>query len=334
MSRETLLAGSPASWQEAAESLAARVTRRERLGRLLTPLGVGLATGGLAAVLLGWALPGLAPWLGVAAGGVAGLAIGILRARRTAAHTTGPAAWALDRLGDAQGRGLTAAMVEGPRASEAAFVAPRLDAPPPVRLLPPRGVLPLAAGVLAALLGGIVGGRIADESAAAASQPRIQPRSGQRSGAGASPEAADAAPALEARAAEVEREVAAETAAIEALGLDPESRPTRAAIEDRLADPERRAQAIAAAEGDVGLRSALEGAGADAGAAVEALRRVARARAETERLRREAAAARGPRVQPVLSAERRALVARYEAIRHARLDASRDGNSTEKERQR
>jgi hypothetical protein len=288
-----------ASWARAAEDLARRVNRRERWSAWLAPCGIPLLLAGATAVALGTAgaLPGGV--LGVAGLLVLGLAAGALRRvapRRPVA--AGDAAWALDRLAGIGERGLTAAVVHGPAAAEAAFAPPAIPAPPRVRVAPPTGLaLPLAGLLLGA------GALLVGPEATRGSRP-------------AGPEAPGAdAPAAVATAAE--REAAAQRhlgaarrdeAVREALGLGPEETLDASEWQRHVADPavrQRVEEALEAAGADAtgadaGSPDPLEGRGlgppdADYDAAQRARREAALARAHAPRLpiptaRREAVA--------------------------------------------
>ncbi|MDF1700647.1 MAG: hypothetical protein P1V36_05765, partial [Planctomycetota bacterium] len=148
------------SWAHAAAALAARVNRRDRRSVVLWRVGLALLTAAGAALL--WRALGPATWGPLSTTATVSLLLllgllgGLLLAWR-ASHRATPvappdAAWALDRVARAEGRGLAAAAATGPAASEAAFAGAPLGAPPVIRLLPPRGLVPLAAGVLLGVL--------------------------------------------------------------------------------------------------------------------------------------------------------------------------------------
>lgn len=302
----------PPTWARAAEALARRVTRRDRLGTVLRRVGQGLLAASVAALL--WRLLGpgrLGPLSNTAVVCAllgAGLVVGLVLAGRAPcaapAVRGADAAWALDRLARAQGRGLAAAAARGPAASEAAFAGVPLAAPPTVRLLPPRGLVGVAAGVLLGVLAVLVPARHAhapDPSASA----------GSLAAAAAGADAEADGQAAEREAARLDRRAAASRAVREALDLPPEGPLDPAEVARRLTDAQARAAAARAAEADPALAEAL--AGDDP--AREGLAGLLdpgpdhRDRAATRR--RDAAGARARAVGPVVPADRRDVVTRY-----------------------
>jgi hypothetical protein len=303
------------TWPLAAEGLARRATRRARAGAVLGPLAVGLGAGAVVVAAAKGAGLGLAsdPRFAAASilgGTVAGMVVGLSRARREPRVSAADAAWALDRLADGRGRGLTAAVEHGPAAAEAAWAEPRL-AVPAARLKPPRGMVGSFAAALVAAIAWLL-------PAPQAAAPSPDARSGAaRPAPSAAPAAA--AGAAEARAARAAERAATERAVREALGLVPEAAADEARVAASLSDPEIvEAVRKALPEGSDEAKRLAADATAAAG---ELARMLARASsAEAEALRRDAAALRAGAGAASVPPERRALVTRWLA---SRLEALR-----------
>jgi hypothetical protein len=300
-------AAAPSTWSAAAERLARRVERRERLGASASAFGTGLAVGSaaaLAAHLLGAPAAAL-PLLG--AGALAGLGAGLLRARRVPRVGPEHAAWALDRLAGAKERGLTAALLGPERAGVAEGPPPE---PPSVRLHPPRGLSLLAGGGVLAALVVVVGGR-ADGSPTDADEPtervvgHVAAPPGGSGGANGRPDGARGAERRAVAAEEVRR----------ALGLSAAEGEDPALVEQRLSDPEARAAARAAADPASALAEALGGERPSAEAVARGLAAGRRDAEALEAARRAELAGAAASALPPLPAARRALVERYFLLR-------------------
>ncbi len=289
----------PSSWPVAAHELARAVTRRERLGALLTSCGAGTLTGTVAALVLARFSQTPPAWLAVASGALLGLAHGVWRARRVTPADPGDAAWALDRLGEANEAGLASAL-GGTEQS---------PAPPPSTRLKPVAGLPLALG--AALAAGLALGldaRADGPSEAAAGEPT-------EAVAPAGPGSGDE------RTTESRERHAAEAARVRlALGLTSEAPPSAALLAERLQDPAAREAAQRALHGTSEAESALARAlAAGPEAAVLLAQGLAQATSDGAALEaeRRAALAAAAAAAPVVGASRRALVERYAALRRA-----------------
>jgi|GEM_PF-5435044 len=289
----------PATWPLAAQQLARAVTRRERVGALLTSCGAGLLTGSVAAWVL-CRFAGTPPaWLPVAGGLLLGLAHGVRRARRVTAADLGAAAWALDRLSEAGEAGLANALGGTPHAPP----------PPPRTRLKPVAGLPLVLG--AALAAGLalgLDGRAADPSEPAG--PGSEEVARVLGGAGPEPSDARATESRERRAAEAVRVRLA-------LGLSSDAPPSAAALAERLQDPTARAAAGRVVEADGALARALA-AGPEA--AAELARGLAQGASEGSLLeaeRRAALAAASAMPPPIIGASRRGLIERHAALLRA-----------------
>ena len=294
----------PSTWPLAAQQLARAVTRRERLGALLTSCGAGTLTGSVAAWVLG-RFAGTPPaWLPVAGGLLLGLVHGVLHARRVTAADLGAAAWALDRLGEAGEAGLASAL------GGTQHAAP----PPPRTRLKPVAGLPLALG--AALAAGLALGL--DARAADPSDP-AGPVSGEavRVVGSVGPEPSDA------RTTESRERRAAEATRVRlALGLTSDAPPSAAALAERLQDPAARAAARSALQHDVveadGALARALAAGPEAAAELaHGLAQGASEGALLEAERRAALAAATATAAPVVGASRRALIERHAALLRA-----------------
>lgn len=302
------------TWPAAAKDLAARVTRRERVRAILFPLAAGLAVGAGAA--WAWRLAGGAVDASMAAAllvpALVGLFVGLRAAARVTPTAPSDAAWALDRLASARGRGLVAATVSGAAGAEAAWGGPPL-VPPATRLLAPGGlVAALAAAVLAATP------FVAAPGARAHRTPRGVGDPTPAAAAGATESGR-----LDATAASAGRSAATARKVREALGI-PAGTPVGAAeLKDRLKDPAALAAAKAAAPEGSEAAAAL---GSDGAAAASALARaLAEGSAESaDALRREAATVRAGAGAPRVPPSRRDLVTRYLT---ARLAASTGGTT-------
>lgn len=279
-----------AGWARAASLLARRVERRERAGALLQALGLALCAGGALGLCLRALGAGLPAALAPACGLLAGLVLGLRRARRVSAVDGGSAAWALDRVAGAHEAGLAAAE-RGPLAGTGAPPVPR------VRLAPLAGVPACVAGVLlAGLCMALPAPRGDGSSAREAGEDRDLRVVGTLDAAGADAIAAKAAEDARLRAA---------------LGLSPERKAEAPALEQALRDPALRNQLRERAGTGSALATALDQP--DAAAAASALAGVLdeglQARRALEALRRQEAAA--PQATPFVPPTRRALVARY-----------------------
>ncbi len=341
-------AGAAAGWKTASARLADRVERRDRLGRLLVPLGRGTVAGALAGLLLHGVAQGLLgllepgpdarAWastlraLAPAAGALAGLWVGLARAWRPAPVPALAAAWALDRLAGAGERGLAAA------------AEPRLEpgapqAPEPPRLLPPRGLPLLAGGAVLAALTVLLPAPAPppehgpqDEAAGRAPADAQAGGAPGRTGAppAGPPGGLPGAPGRPPDPARVRAEsAAAEAAGVrQALGLTAAEGQDAAIVAERLTDPRAREQARAAAEPGSALAAALAG---EAPSAEEVARRLEAGERAAERLaaeRRAELARWAQRPSAYLSPARRALLERYAAARaSARGAAARAGDA-------
>ncbi len=298
----------PQTWPVAATRLATRVNRRRRLGHLLSGVGTGLLGAGLPLLLLRVWQParfdlGLA--LGLSALGAAlGLSFGLGKAAEEHRTTDGEAAWALDRMSAAGERGLTAATVMGPRGSEAAFAKPPLAAPTLPRLLPPRGLLALGAGLLISLVHVLL--------PAAEDAGRVTAGNGMvHIPAGAASVGTAEADAQRASAGRAERTAAVSAEMLEALGLPPDDALLPDELRTRLEDPDRKAAAEAAAAGDPELAAALAAGESDPDTLARALVAARAAEGEAARIRRSLSASTALGQAPTLATRRRALVRRY-----------------------
>lgn len=289
----------PSTWPLAAQQLARAVTRRERLGALLTSCGAGTLTGSVAAWVLG-RFAGTPPaWLPVAGGLLLGLVHGVLRARRVTAADLGAAAWALDRLGEAGEAGLASAL------GGTQHAAP----PPPRTSLKPVLGLPLALG--AALAAGLALGL--DARAPDPSDP-AGPVSGEvaRVVGSVGPEPS------ERRTTESRERRAAEATRVRlALGLTSDAPPSAAALAERLQDPAARAAAGSVVEADGALARALAAGPEAAAELAHGLAQGASEGALLEAERRAALAAATATAAPVVGASRRALIERHAALLRA-----------------
>ncbi len=301
------------TWAQAARDLARRVNRRRAWNAALRPIGIGLLGGavlGLARRLM--IAPDVAPQVNVpillGAGLLAGFVVGIRAARGAPRTEIADAAWALDRLARANERGLTAAVVDGPAASEAAWAHPAVPSPPRVRLLPPAGLATTVAAVLLAAVA-VLGPARTDASKAADASPS----SGGTPAAAGGP--AEAARAADAEAVRADARAAARERVRHALGLSRDGNVDPAELARTLDDPRARTKAREAAEGDDALAAALD----DGHAAPEEIARaLGGANDERERAlqqRRAAVLARGRAALPPVPPHRRDVVARYQDLR-------------------
>lgn len=301
------------TWAGASAALAARVNRRNRVGLHLLRVGGGLL--GAAVVALLWRAFGpaaLGPLTNTAVVVMLlglGLLVGFALARCTTCGEpevdAGEAAWALDRIARVEGRGLAAAVARGPAASEAAFAGEPLVAPPAVRLLPPRGMVALAAGALLGVLAVLVPTRADPEAGT------LRTAAGGATGRGAGAGAEQSARAAESEARQLDARRDAARAAREALDLPPAGPLDPREVAERLADTEAREAAAKAAQADPALAEAL----ADDGPSGEGLAGLLDPgpdnpeQAATQR--RAAAAARARATGPIVPADRRDVVQRY-----------------------
>ncbi len=290
------------TWPEAAARLARAVERRDRIGAWVGPLGP--AVGPAAVLALGvkaFGADGVTTWLPLAAGAFVALVLGWRRSRGVGTVRPSDAAWALDRVAEAGGRGLAAATVPGPVGAEAHW-GPGRRAPPRVRLLSPRGLaLSLCGGLLAlvALLVPPVG---------AAAGPAVP---GAAAGAGGGPAPGAPGGDLAGRAAEAAHKAATAAAVRDALGLGPHAAEDPARLADRLVDERIRSAAAAAARGNEILER-LASAGPDAAHDLaEALAEGRRAGDEAEAVRREEARRRVASPALPVPPARRPLLERY-----------------------
>ena len=296
------------TWPAAAARLAYRVNRRRRLGHLSAGVGTGLLGAGLPLLILRVWQPArfdLDFALGLSALGAAlGLSFGLGKASEEHQTTEGEAAWALDRITAADERGLTAATVDGPRGAEAAFAQPPLPAPSPPRLLPPRGLLVLGAGLLVALVHVVLPtGTDAGTAAEAGGMVRIPP--------GATGVGTAEADGQRASARHAERAAAVSAEMLEALGLPPDDAVLPDELVRRLDDPTRKAAAEAAAQKDPELATALAAGSSDPEALARALVSARAQEGEAARIRRALSATTALEPRASLTLERRALVRRY-----------------------
>jgi hypothetical protein len=300
------------TWAQASETLAARVARRARQSAAFTHIGTTLLVAAGLAVLwraVGPRLPGLSGVLVVGLLLGLGLTVGLLLALRAArrVQTVGSedAAWALDRLARTEGRGLAAAAARGPAASEAAFAAGGLEAPPVVRLHPPDG---LARGVGALLLSVLAllapDGGAGPEEAETASGGVLVGGEGETGGSAASARAEQRAQVFQAQA-DAAREVRT------ALNLPRDGPLDSKDVAERLKDPEARRKAAEAAASGSDLAGALNGPDISADAVARLIERGGDNLAAASRERREAAGARARLGLPAVPPARRDVVQRY-----------------------
>jgi hypothetical protein len=293
------------TWHQASHDLARRVRRRAREAAVVGPLALGLLAGAVAALASKAAgvAPDLAPALPLV-GTLLGLLVGLARASRVPPAPAWAAAWALDRIAGARERGLTAALVDGPAAAEAAFGRGRVE-PPAVRLKPPPG---LATAVGAALLAAIA---VAVPPADGASAGGA---GGPTAGTARTVDGADGPSGAGARASERASRAEEAERVREALGLSRATSSDPAALAERLADPAAREAARKAATRGGDLEALLGGDSTGSpGALAGALERAAADGEEVSRLRAEEAAARALAAAPALPPSRRAVVERYVA---------------------
>lgn len=300
----------PATWPQAAATLARRVHRRERLGAALRPLGATLLAGGAACVALKLAGT-VPPWpLALLAAAVgAGLLAALLALARVGPVEVADAAWALDRLAGAHERGLVAAVVPGPVGAEAAWASGRVD-PPRVALLPPRGLAMALGGLLAVVLAVLV-----PSAPAEATEASPAPETAAVAGGGAAEDLA-----AREQSARTDAERAAAAAAVrEALGLGPQAATDPERVAERLRDPRLADAAREAAPEGSGL-AALLAEGASPHLVAEALADGGRAEGRAREARRRAAAARAAGAFVPVPPDRRALLERYITRRRDRGD--------------
>ncbi len=296
-----------APWPEAARRLARNVSRRERQGEALRPLGAALLFGGVGTLglkLLG--LAGTAALLPVVLLPLLALARGLFARRGSHPVAPADAAWALDRIAGADGRGLAAATIQGPAGAEAAWGPGRVD-PPAVRLLPPRGLALTVGAALVAAVAVVVPPR--------ARAPAPPPRA-----AGPAPEAGAGAGALaeEERVAAGEQRRALQAQEVrEALGLTARAAEDPRRVAERLKDPALADAARKAAAEAPDLQALLEKGPDDAAALAQALTEGADAARTAEAARRRAVALRARGEVAPVPPERRALLERYVTLRAA-----------------
>lgn len=302
------------SWARAADALASRVRRRMRRGVAFTRVGLALLVAAALALLWRAAAPprpgldGTAVVLTVLALGVALGALLALRARRRQEPIgSGDAAWALDRLAAAGGRGLAAAAVHGPAASEAAFADGGIPPPPAVRLHPPRGLALVVGALLLAVLAVLAPGRtVAEESAdrSAGSGTRV-------AGEGREGGAAAAASRGEKTAATLQAQADAARGVRTALSLPPDGPLDPKEVATALMDPGARKKAADAAGTGSDLSALLNATDTSGDAVARLLERGEDNQDEASRTRREAAGARARLGVPAVPPARRDVVQQY-----------------------
>lgn len=301
------------SWAGASRALAGRVNRRARTAAVLRCMGSSLLVASLAAVLWRAFGHGLAIDDRVVVAGLLGLGVlvSLPRTLRAAGHAPAvadaDAAWALDRLAGTKGRGLAAAAVSGPAASEAAHAGGGVAAPPQVRLLPPGGWLPLLGALLLFALAFLAPTREPDAPVATSSSTAAT-RPGGPGAAGSAPGDAAQAAEEEASALQAQAEAAARVRA--ALDLPPDGPLDPLEAARQAADPVRRRKAAEAAAGTP--LADLLGKDEPSG---ESLARLLAKQADTRALaserRRAAAGARAGEDRLAIPPARRAVVERY-----------------------
>ena len=298
-----------------AERIAGRVNQRARIGAALAALNTTLLTAGVAAITFrAFFTTGAADRDRQVVGGlfVAGALVGAWfgwrRARRLTPVGSGDAAWALDRLAGAGGRGIAAAVGEGAAAAEAAWGENAVAPPERVVLHPPRGLVATVAALGLFALAMLVPGR------AGAPQAGRTVLGSAGSGAATATGEAGAAEAhaaeAEARALDDRAEAARRVRRILNLPADGPLDPVEVA--ERLADAAARQKAVAAAAPGTPLSEALESGDTPGEALARLLAASETAPAAASGRRRDAARARarlGDRI-PVPPG-RRTLVTRY-----------------------
>ncbi len=297
----------PRTWPKASRDLARRVERRDRLGALLRPLGLGLLAAALGMLLLkalGQADSAL-PWLLAIGPVVLGLAVGLRRLGRVRGVDAADAAWALDRLAGARERGLVAATVEGAAAGEAAWGPGRI-APPEVRLHAPRGLALCLASLLLLAVAALAPSRRAAERTAPPA-----PRTSVSRQAAAAREAEGQAELDEAQARADEAEAEAAAAVREALGLGPSGARDPARLAERLQDPTLHQDARAAAAPGTRVAELLGGADTVPEDLASALAAGEDAAQDARDARRRAVATRAGGALAPIPPERRAFLERY-----------------------
>jgi hypothetical protein len=312
---------SPSSrtWPGAAHALARRATRRARLAAAFGRIGWTL----LAAALLALLWRAFGPEVGgVSERGFVALFLGLgllaalpaawRAARQVPAVRDADAAWALDRIAGAQGRGLAAAAAQGPAASEAAHAGGGVAPPPEVRLLPPGGLLPLVgAGLLAAVA--FLAPTTSDEPVAPGGRAAGPGTRG--SGAGGADVAAEgerrADEPADAEATALEARADAAQAVRRALALPPEGPLDPSEVAERLEDAQRRKEAAAAAEPGSPLAALLGDSSPSSTSLARLLAHGEDNRGRAADRRRVAAAARAGQERLAIPPDRRALVERY-----------------------
>ncbi len=299
-------------WPQASAALAARVRRRARRSAAFTRVGAALLIAAALALLwraAGPTLAGVPGTLVVAAILGVGLLVGVVlaagAARRAPRVGDDDAAWALDRLAQARGRGLAAAAARGPAAGEAAFGGDGLGAPPAVRLHPPGGLALVVGALLLAVLAVLAPERSAEAPGTPGTDgPRIAVSGEGDDGAAAAGRAEAEARALQARA-DAARKVR------EALSLPPDGPLDPREVAERLQDPEARRKAAEAAAGGPDLESALNGSETSGEAVARLIERGEDNHGAASQTRREAAAARARLGIPAVPSARRDVVQRY-----------------------
>lgn len=304
------------TWAAAAADLARRVNRRARLSALLGPVAAGLLAGGLGGLAYRLFLAAGTPAadrtvvLGCLGGGLlGGLLVALGRPRRAPEVGAGDAAWALDRLQGADGRGLAAAAAAGAAGAEAGF-GPEAPPPPPrVRLQPPRGlvltVTALFLGVLALL---------APSRAPGAPHPGALTVLAGGDGPGvtaAGESAGEAAAAADARAATLDRQAAEARRIREILNLPPSGPLDPDEVARRLAEADRRRKAAAATTPGSRLSELLAGGDTASEALARLLAALDADRQVAATHRREAVSQRARLGLPDVPPGRRDVVARY-----------------------
>ncbi len=315
---------SEATWAGAADALAARVARRERRGAALQRIGLVLMIAATAAIA--WravgpatsAATGRQVVLAILAAGLL-LAIPLARraARRTAPVDAGQAAWALDRIAGAEGRGLAAAAARGAAASEAAFAGMPLGAPPGVRLHPPAGLTLLVGALLLSTLAFLAPAR----EIPASTEARSTSVAGSRAaGEGGESPGSSAAERAEGRAKTLQAQADAAAAVRKALNLPADGPLDPKEVASRLADPQARSKAAEAAGDGSALAEALGGSETSGDAVARLIERGEDNQDAASRERRDAARARARAGVPAVPPARRDVVKHYLRL----IDQDRD----------
>ncbi len=293
------------SWGAVADGVARRVNRRTRVGAVLRRLNVALLATGVAAVGFRALSTGaidrdravVAGLFG--AGLLLGLGWGLRAARRVKPVASADAAWALDRLAGARGRGLAAAAADGPAAAEAAWSQAAIAPPERVTLHPPRGLVVTVAALGLFALAALVPAR-----GASAPEERTVVRIVGEGGGGAAEDAEAEAAALDARAEDARR-------LRRLLNLPADGPLDPAEVAERLADAAVRRKAAAAAAPGTPLSEVLDGGDTSGEALARLLAASDADPAAASQRRREAASARARTGAVPVPPGRRDVVTRY-----------------------